>query len=120
MRLADALLREAAIKRDLPALADRSAVLMSQTLLENTFTAQPQQRNIHGRIFGGFLIRRAFELAHACAYMFSSCRPQTVRVDEIQFKKPVDVGDLVRYKAWVLRAWHVLQTEKRKVSVCAD
>lgn len=105
MALAHQLLREAAIKKDLPAIADSSAILMPQTMLENTFTTQPQQRNMHGRIFGGFLIRRAFELAHSCAYMFSARRPRSLGVDEIQFKKPVDVGDLVRYKAYVLRTW---------------
>jgi acyl-coenzyme A thioesterase 9 len=32
-------------------------LLMDDTSLENTFTCQPQQRNMHGRIFGGFLMR---------------------------------------------------------------
>ena len=30
---------------------------MDETSLENTFTCQPQQRNVHGRVFGGFLMR---------------------------------------------------------------
>jgi len=30
---------------------------MEETLMENTFTCQPQQRNMHGRVFGGFLMR---------------------------------------------------------------
>ena len=55
--------------------ADRSCLLMDETSLENTFTCQPQQRNIHGRIFGGFLMRRAFELAHSTAYLFAGSRP---------------------------------------------
>ena len=44
---------------DLPALAEGDAVLMHRTKLHNTFTCQPQQRNMHGRVFGGFLMRRA-------------------------------------------------------------
>jgi acyl-coenzyme A thioesterase 9 len=106
LHFARELLNQASVKRDLPALAAPDAVLMPQTVLENTFTTQPQQRNIHGRIFGGFLMRRAFELAHSCAYMLSACRPRTVAVDEIRFKKPVDVGDLVRFRARVLWTWH--------------
>lgn len=43
--------------QDLPALATDNAVLMSQTALQNTFICQPQQRNMHGRVFGGFLMR---------------------------------------------------------------
>ena len=42
---------------DLPALARSDALLMQHTKLQNTFTCQPQQRNMHGRIFGGFLMR---------------------------------------------------------------
>jgi acyl-coenzyme A thioesterase 9 len=54
--------------------------------LSNTFVCQPQQRNMHGRIFGGFLMRRAFELAFATTYLFAGSRPSFVRVDEVTFK----------------------------------
>jgi acyl-coenzyme A thioesterase 9 len=37
--------------------ADSNLLLMDETSLENTFTCQPQQRNVHGRVFGGFLMR---------------------------------------------------------------
>ena len=51
------LLKEAKAAADLPALIAGDAVLMRDTHLSNTFTCQPQQRNMHGRIFGGFLMR---------------------------------------------------------------
>ena len=51
------LLAEARTAADLPALAAGDAVLMPQTSLSNTFICQPQQRNMHGRMFGGFLMR---------------------------------------------------------------
>ena len=51
------LLKEARAAADLPALISGDAVLMRNTQLSNTFTCQPQQRNMHGRIFGGFLMR---------------------------------------------------------------
>lgn len=54
---ADALLAEGRAKIDLPALAGEGALLMRDTRLHNTFTCQPQQRNMHGRVFGGFLMR---------------------------------------------------------------
>lgn len=47
---------------------------------------QPQQRNMHGRIFGGFLMRRAFELGFATTYLFAGSRPSFVRVDEVTFR----------------------------------
>jgi acyl-coenzyme A thioesterase 9 len=68
------LLEEAKSRRDLPALADPHAILAGDTALEVVFVAQPQQRNLYGRIFGGFLMRRALELAHCVAYMFTASR----------------------------------------------
>jgi acyl-coenzyme A thioesterase PaaI-like protein len=37
--------------------ADSNLLLMDDTSLENTFSCQPQTRNVHGRVFGGFLMR---------------------------------------------------------------
>lgn len=47
-------------------------------------------------------IRRAYELAWATAYQFVGTRPVFVEVDEITFKRPVDVGDLLRLRSRVL------------------
>ncbi|PSC69493.1 Acyl-coenzyme A thioesterase mitochondrial [Micractinium conductrix] len=104
-RWAAELLAAAKSQRDMPALADRSCLLMDETSLENTFTCQPQQRNIHGRIFGGFLMRRAFELAHSTAYLFAGSRPYAVEVEEVTFKHPVSIGDLLRMRTLVLHTW---------------
>ena len=65
-------------------LTDGSAVLMDSTRLSNTFTCQPQNRNMHGRIFGGFLMRRAYELAYATVHMFAGTRPRFVQVDRVR------------------------------------
>lgn len=65
-------------------LAARDAVLMDSTRLSNTFTCQPQQRNMHGRIFGGFLMRRAYELAFATVHLFAGQRPRFVAVDRVR------------------------------------
>ncbi|EXB61150.1 hypothetical protein L484_007416 [Morus notabilis] len=81
------LLAEGRIFCDMPALADRNSILMRDTRLENALICQPQQRNIHGRIFGGFLMHRAFELAFSTAYAFAGL---------------VDVGDFLRLKSCVL------------------
>jgi acyl-coenzyme A thioesterase 9 len=48
---------------------------------------------MHGRIFGGFLMRRAFELAFATTYMFAGSRPSFVRVDEVTFRSVLFVVD---------------------------
>ncbi|XP_054811847.1 acyl-coenzyme A thioesterase 4, mitochondrial-like isoform X2 [Prosopis cineraria] len=84
-----ALLAEGRIFSDMPALANRDSILMKDTCLENSFICQPQQRNIHGRIFGGFLMRRAFELAFSTAYVFAGAAPHFLEVDHVDFFKPV-------------------------------
>ncbi|KAK7252091.1 hypothetical protein RIF29_35807 [Crotalaria pallida] len=97
-----ALLAEGRIFSDLPALADRDSILLKNTCLQNSFICQPQQRNIHGRIFGGFLMRRAFELAFSTAYAFAGVAPHFLEVDHVDFVKPVDVGNFLRLKSCVL------------------
>ncbi|CAM0952451.1 unnamed protein product [Alopecurus aequalis] len=98
----NALLAEGRVFSDLPALADRDSILMKDTRLETSLICQPQQRNLHGRIFGGFLMHRAFELAFATAYAFVGQRPSFLEVDHVDFLKPVDVGDFLRFKSCVL------------------
>ena len=56
---AEQLLSEARAIIDMPALTSGDAMLMRETVMQNTFTCQPQQRNIHGRVFGGFIMRCA-------------------------------------------------------------
>ena len=96
--------RRARSLSELPALAPPDVISVAATLCENIFVAQPQQRNLSGRIFGGFLLRRAFELAFATTYVFGGARPHFKQVSDMNFLKPVDVGDLLRFRARVLDA----------------
>jgi acyl-coenzyme A thioesterase 9 len=66
--------------------------------------ALPQQRNLSGRIFGGFLLRRAFELAFATTYVFGGAKPKFHSVADMNFLRPVEVGDLMRVRARVLHS----------------
>ncbi|KAK9082782.1 hypothetical protein Scep_029253 [Stephania cephalantha] len=97
-----ALLAEGRVFCDMPALANRDSILIRDTRLENSLICQPQQRNIHGRIFGGFLMHRAFELAYSTAYAFAGLMPYFLEVDHVDFLRPVDVGDFLRFKSCVL------------------
>ncbi|KAM3289286.1 acyl-coenzyme A thioesterase 2, chloroplastic [Capsicum chacoense] len=77
-------------------------ILIKDTCLQNSLVCQPEQRNIHGQIFGGYLMRKAFELAYATAYSFVGSPPCFVEVDHVDFLKPVDVGDFLHLKSCVL------------------
>jgi len=83
------LLEEAGPLLQMPSLADPNTMLISQTLQSNAMVAQPQARNLHDRIFGGFLMRRAFELAFATAYLFGGDKPRFLEVDDISFDKVI-------------------------------
>lgn len=80
MGWAEERLAEARAMMDLPALAHGDAVLMHRTKLHNTFTCQPQQRNMHGRVFGGFLMRRAAlsHSTHASTWAVLKDIPQSI------------------------------------------
>jgi acyl-coenzyme A thioesterase 9 len=54
-----------------------------------------QQRNLYNKIFGGFLMRQAFELAWTNASLYSSTVPHVSVVDNISFKRPVLIGSLL-------------------------
>lgn len=84
-----ALLAEGRVFCDMPALADRDSILIRDTCLGNSLICQPQQRNTHGRIFGGFLMRKAAELAFSTAYAFAGAAPRFKEVDRVDFLKPV-------------------------------
>ncbi|KAL6548660.1 Acyl-coenzyme A thioesterase 4, mitochondrial [Orobanche gracilis] len=102
MKRLNEMLSEGRVFCDMPALADRDSILIKDTCLQNSLMCQPQQRNIHGRIFGGFLMRRAFELAFATAYSFAGSAPCFLEVDHVDFLKPVDVGNFLRFNSCVL------------------
>lgn len=93
----EALLAEGRIFCDMPALADRDSILLRDTRLENSLICQPQQRNIHGRIFGGFLMHRAFELAFSTAYAFAGLVPCFLEVDHVDFLRPVSTSLLITF-----------------------
>ncbi len=57
--------------------------------------------------------RRAYELAFATTYMFGGLRPSFLKVDEITFTRPVDVGDLLRLTSTVVHATHADEQNER-------
>ena len=46
--------------------------------------------------------RRAYELAFASAYMFAGVRPIFKEIDEVAFKRPVEIGDLLRFRSCII------------------
>lgn len=78
-----------------------NAVWMETTKLKSLDICHPQQRNIFNRIFGGFLMRKGYELAWATACSFGGSRPFVVTVDDIMFQRPVEIGSLLFFSSQV-------------------
>ena len=93
-------------------------IAINDTSLTSTTICQPQQLNRNGKIFGGHLMRIAYELARVTAYRYIgglqniydndidhaqliSGHPQFVSSDEITFNHPVSVGCIIRNESVV-------------------
>ena len=76
---------------------------MKDTVFKNVYLMYPQDRNLHGNIFGGHILRRAFEAARVTASIFFGTEDKVSfqAVDEIQFVKPVPVGSIVEFTSRV-------------------
>jgi acyl-coenzyme A thioesterase 9 len=74
-------------------------VATGDTRYSATMVMQSQNRNLHGKIFGGFLMRQAMEIAWCNAHLFAGAFPQLELVDDIIFHKPVEIGSIVHFRS---------------------
>eukprot|EP01119_Soliformovum_irregulare_P008170 TRINITY_DN2113_c0_g1_i3.p1 TRINITY_DN2113_c0_g1~~TRINITY_DN2113_c0_g1_i3.p1 ORF type:complete len:232 (+),score=84.77 TRINITY_DN2113_c0_g1_i3:605-1300(+) len=81
---------------------DRNHVFMSKTHNQSVILCQPSDRNIHGKIFGGYLMRKGFELAFSTAFLFARSQPAFVALEDVTFFKPVEIGDILRLNSRVV------------------
>jgi acyl-coenzyme A thioesterase 9 len=79
-----------------------NAYWMDETKLKSVIICQPEQRNIYNKIFGGFLMRKAYELAWVNSCIFSQEKTEIAFVEHVSFKKPVVIGSLLFLTAQVV------------------
>ena len=60
-----------------------------------------QRRNIHGKIFGGFLIKEMIEIGWVTACKYAGEEIVMQDLTNIYFKRPVDIGCRLTLKALV-------------------
>ena len=77
-------------------------VWMEDATMSNIVFSHPEDRNAHNKVFGGFLMRNAFELSWALAYTFAKRRPKCEHISDISFHAPVDVSSLLNMSAHVI------------------
>jgi acyl-coenzyme A thioesterase 9 len=68
---------------------------ISDTWLDNTTLTQPQDRNVHFKVFGGHLMRLGYGLAWAVGSLFSRDTNNFLHFDEVVFRKPVEIGSML-------------------------
>ncbi|AJY68873.1 thioesterase [Geobacter sulfurreducens] len=62
----------------------------------------PEQEYVPQRIFGGYLIRRAYELSGICSELVAPDRSIIAAVNRINFFHPVRIGDKLHYTSRVV------------------
>lgn len=83
-------------------LSDYERVWMGETNLEKTMHMFPQERNVHQKVFGGYLMRLAYELGFANASLFTRSHVTFMSLDSISFAKPVPIGSILRLTSQIL------------------
>jgi len=86
---------------DLISSAPRPFKYMKHTTMSTTQIMHYQNRNVHGKVFGGYLLRIGFEIGFIAASCFfgteSLCRFHSV--DDVQFVRAADVGSFMEFEA---------------------
>ena len=61
----------------------------------------PDMANFSGNVHGGALLKLLDEVAYACASRYAGCYVVTLSVDQVTFREPIHVGELVTFLASV-------------------
>ncbi len=91
---------EYALLAGLHAAQDRpgfSGTLVSSLVTSNWERMYPEQENVPQKIFGGYLVRRAYELATINVEEIAPDRSVILRVNRINFLQPVRLGDKLHF-----------------------
>ncbi|HEX5843038.1 MAG TPA: acyl-CoA thioesterase [Pseudomonas sp.] len=71
------------------------------TQLSMTVLMTPDMANFSGNVHGGTLLKYLDEVAYACASRYAGCYVVTLSVDQVMFREPIHVGELVTFLASV-------------------
>ena len=61
----------------------------------------PDRANFSGNVHGGELLKLLDQVAYACASRYAGCYVVTLSVDQVLFKEPIKVGEMVTFLASV-------------------
>src|SRR5688572_3726294 len=74
---------------------------MSDHQLSMTVLMTPDQANFAGNVHGGTILKLLDQVAYACASRYAGRYVVTLSVDQVMFREPIHVGELVTFLASV-------------------
>ena len=69
--------------------------------LSMTVLMTPDQANFSGNVHGGSILKLLDQVAYACASRYAGRYVVTLSVDQVMFRQPIHVGELVHFLASV-------------------
>lgn len=69
--------------------------------LSMTVLMTPDTANFSGNVHGGTILKLLDQVAYACASRYAGCYVVTLNVDQVIFRQPIHVGELVTFLASV-------------------
>jgi len=69
--------------------------------LTMTVLMTPDTANFAGNVHGGTILKLLDQVAYACASRYAGCYVVTLSVDQVTFRQPIHVGELVTFLASV-------------------
>lgn len=74
---------------------------MTNHQLTMTVLMTPDMANFSGKVHGGAILKLLDQVAYACASRYASRYVVTMSVDQVVFRQPIQVGELVTFLASV-------------------
>jgi acyl-CoA hydrolase len=84
-----------------PCLDRENAMEPGNAQLSMTVLMTPDMANFSGNVHGGTLLKYLDEVAYACASRYAGRYVVTLSVDQVIFREPIHVGELVTFLASV-------------------
>lgn len=74
---------------------------LSKNKLSMTVLMTPEMANFSGNVHGGAILKLLDQVAYACATRFANHYAVTMSVDQVVFRQPIHVGEMVTFLASV-------------------
>ena len=74
---------------------------VSESRIETAHLMMPNYANPAGKIYGGTILSLADAVAYMCAARHATPRCVTVSVDQVDFREPIEIGEVVTFQACV-------------------